>query len=67
MEQGALWGGITGGLAQGMTMAGVPDAFAQAGSGYLVGSWEGGAVPPEAERVCFRWLPSISRIGHERC
>lgn len=42
MEQGALWGGIGGGLAQGVTMAGVPDAFAQAGSGYLSGHWQAG-------------------------
>lgn len=42
MEQGALWGGISGGVSQGMTMAGIPDAFAQAGSGYLSGHWESG-------------------------
>src|SRR5205823_13660163 len=43
MEQGALWGGIAGGLAQGMTMEGIPDTFSQAGSGYLSGYWQGGS------------------------
>jgi RHS repeat-associated protein len=42
MEQGALWGAVGGGLSQGMNIAGVPDAFAQAGSGYLSGHWQGG-------------------------
>ncbi len=42
-EQGAKWGGMSGGVSQGMTMAGVPDLFSQTGSSYLTGHWEGGA------------------------